>query len=71
MTVYSGFVEPTYRGFAASEVMDLCVTRRGVLALGGGQVERGNGLEDTRNQLFVWKSKALPAFWEVWVVNHQ
>ena len=43
----------------------------GVLALGGGQVERGNGLEDTRNQLFVWKSKALPAFWEVWVVNHQ
>ena len=32
---------------------------------------RGNGLEDTRNQLFVWKSKALPAFWEVWVVKHQ
>lgn len=63
--VYSGFVRRTYRGFAVSEVMDLCATRR------RGQVERGNGLEDTRNQLFVWKSKGLPAFWEVWVVNHQ
>ena len=40
--------------------------------VGRGQVgKRGNGLEDTRNQLFVWKSKALPAFWEVWVVKHQ
>ena len=28
VTVYSGFVRPTYRGFAVSEVMDLCVTRR-------------------------------------------
>ena len=39
--------------------------------LGGWVRWRFNGLEDTRNQLFVWKSKRLPAFWEVRVVNHQ
>ena len=28
LVVYSRFVRPTYHGFARSEVMDLCVTRR-------------------------------------------
>ena len=66
--MYSEFVEPTYRGFATVGSYGFVCDQTSLA--GVGQVG-GNGSEDTRNQLFVWKSKRLPAFWEVWVVNHQ